>query len=282
MHRVSMEEMEAQIENEMLSQAATKIQAGFRGYKTRKSFRQSGVSNAAVEDTPVAAAEACPPEPLCFPAATEATNITSEPADITAETNISQQLPVSDASVAFSDETSFLSRRSHEGSCPPETTSSSNSKPSLGFLRSRSYPGSAEGDALIEADEHHDEPLPNVEYDPDYINNAATVIQATVRGYLVRKRSGLNKRNKREIVHRNDSSGEFEDLVNPNEPEFQGLLINPADRDSLSPVSGTCVICYNYFICTFVLCQSENYSTLSSFPFIYILCYQHLNLILQT
>jgi hypothetical protein len=244
-----MEEMEAQIEKEMLSQAATKIQAGFRGFKTRKSIRHSGVSFAentsgGPDNVPAAGDCLAPLSPSVTEAAIEPAAATTSA--FTAEKSFSTELPDS-GGPTISDGVSSLpvdSQRDHQGSLPPERSASF--KPPLAAFRSRSYPGSAEGDKLMKSQnpgEHETEV--ELLYDPDYMNNAATVIQATIRGYLVRNRN--RRRNDRNNISGDKQDDEYEDIIAPIGNQYGGLIVNPADRDSMSPVSGSCVIVFYIF-----------------------------------
>ncbi|CAL8072562.1 unnamed protein product [Orchesella dallaii] len=190
---ISMDEMEKEIEKEMMNNAATKIQAAFRGFETRRSLvgvRKNGKCNTA---SPAKIAEspdqsAIPEQCLNTAAAAEATveaknDDEKETVAATAPSATAARLspePVMGAEAAALSAAILASARG--------------GKPPLSCLRSRSYPGSHEEEhPLLEFDEgdedllFHPEPEIDLELDPDYINRAATKIQANFRGYRVRK-----------------------------------------------------------------------------------------------
>jgi len=180
-----MDEMEKEIENEMMNNAATKIQAGFRGFKTRKSLTsssRSGVSKnedcSAVPPVTSATAEKCL-NTTTTTAAEASVNTDNNEAGIPVASRLSPELKnvMSAESIAL---TAAIASRG--------------GKPPLSCLRSRSYPGSHEDEhPILEFDEGDEdlmfnpEPEIDLELDPDYINRAATKIQANFRGYRVRK-----------------------------------------------------------------------------------------------
>ncbi|XP_021955871.2 uncharacterized protein LOC110852187 isoform X2 [Folsomia candida] len=228
---VSMEEMEAQIENDMLSQAATKIQAGFRGYITRKTM---GVSGRKLDGGGKKKAKLMSDQEEIIIAAAASAPISSAAASASAD-NL-------------------------------EYIADQGKKPSLSFLRSRSYPGSHDqeeeesgetnnGGGAASSTEVIDSSV-ELEYDPAYVNNAAIKIQASVRGYLVRKQNKNSKRRgsrkvqepKQKEVPRvqfdvgNEPENVFVEVgVSQDLPNYGDLIINPDDRDilrdSVSPIS---------------------------------------------
>lgn len=273
--------MEAQIENDMLSQAATRIQAGFRGYKTRKNMGVSGNDKKRAK---------------LMSSSKNANAAAADPAASVAPTT-----PPTSDSVAS---TEFAA--SESGFAPASTSSDSldyyitdqdkPARPTLAYLRSRSYPGSHEKEedsqsgggrghsrgtkassadgaaAAIAADALDNHPhgptasTPELEYDPAYVNNAAIKIQASVRGFLVRKHSKRgDSRKKGEITgstqstnnpgeiprvqfdvgdleHGDEAFIEFHPDSSPTSGRGSELIVNPAEdrawRDSASPISG--------------------------------------------
>lgn len=195
--RMSMDEMEKEIENEMMNNAATKIQAGFRGFKTRKEIHsQYGSEGVSKRET--------------MPQKSESGDKEGE--SKSTEASLSSECASAAAALANAE---GLSDQSGLGAVA--LASREGRKPSLGALRSFSFPGSGSHDDPIlltaqdeehvliptaisqqdvalgfvdEVDEDrlfHIEPQVELDLDPDYINKAATRIQANFRGYQVRK-----------------------------------------------------------------------------------------------
>lgn len=215
--------MEAQIENEMMSHAATKIQAGFRGYKTRKSIRHSGVRFADNNAT-----------------SSESTSAKSEDKSLNEDDNVADDaIEVSIIEMAASASAFEPSPRSASVCENPPSASAlgRGSRPPLAFLRSRSYPGSHEDEVHLETSAEEPDVVPHeqLEYDPAYVNNAAIKIQSSVRGFLVR-RSFKNKKGPPKNLRNSESENQ--------EPEEAGelVIIDIADRDSVSPMSGNILI----------------------------------------
>ncbi|ODM96305.1 Neurofilament heavy polypeptide [Orchesella cincta] len=180
--RISMDEMEKEIENEMMNTAAIKIQAGFRGFQTRKSL--VGVKCYCWLNP---SGESVVPE-KCLN-----TNTATIAGAEASEKEVVAVVPVATAASArFTPET--LAKDAESIAFSSAIHASRGGKPPLSCLRSRSYPGSHEEEhPLLEFDEgdedllYHPEPEIDLELDPDYINRAATKIQANFRGYRVRK-----------------------------------------------------------------------------------------------
>lgn len=186
---MSMEDMEKEIENEMMNNAAVKIQASFRGFKTRKQIgSEYGVSRKgkSKENASSGIVDTSAPQP----ASTDPiTCDESRVAEASSECALAERLsPDKEASGEVED---VLGAAIASGG-------GSSARPPLSCLRSRSYPGSheleeAEPPVVIDFDEGEEdrllnpEPEVNLELDPDYINRAATKIQANFRGYKVRK-----------------------------------------------------------------------------------------------
>lgn len=188
---MSMEEMEKEIEDEMMNNAAVKIQAGFRGFKTRKAISsQYGVSQKRSKTGKSETTEGNTPSEACTVGGKNKSALCEKSAfaggAMPESLTVSPEADAGETSSAGSDEKDDILGESRIGS---------SGKPVLSTLRSQSFPGPSETEemslALNLGDEGgplmNPEPDVNLELDPDYMNRAAVQIQKNFRGYKVRK-----------------------------------------------------------------------------------------------
>lgn len=183
-----MDRVEDQIEKDVLNKAATRIQATYRGFKARRGLYELGDENDTIDEV------------------SERKRAKTDPALPSAEafakevSHIDHTDPAVETSVVFSEE-DLIQVASQQPHCLSV------------FTRSQSDPGSIEEDInstreedIIDTNEKVTEtriidallndPNTDLTLDPVYMNNAATRIQANVRGFLTRKSFKHQKRPK--------------------------------------------------------------------------------------
>lgn len=178
--------MEKEIENEMMNNAATKIQAQFRGFKTRKQITSQFLDEVSQKgDATKGAGDAESEGASAAAVSVDALSATECVEGLGSSRGTISKPPTLGAIRSFS----FPS--SHE--LPSHQDQSEQLLIPAGAVSAQHLMGGldeGEEDGLILLhQQHHPESESEVdlELDPDYVNRAATRIQANFRGYQVRK-----------------------------------------------------------------------------------------------